>query len=285
MTITLRPGTAADAAACGPICYEAFKAVCEAHNFPPDFPSPEVATGLLAMLLAHPRFYSVVAEEDGRVIGSNFLDERSPIVGVGPITVDPRVQNKGTGARLMQDVLERAAQQKAAGVRLLQSGFHNRSLCLYTRLGFLTREPVSILQGPALGRTFAGYKVRPATAGDRAACNRICRQVHGFERDGEVLDAIGQKTASVVEHLDRITGYTTGLAFFAHTVAESNHDLMALIGAATEFGGPGFLLPTRNHEVFAWCLEAGLRLVFQMTLMTTGFYNEPEGAWLPSVLY
>src|SRR6266851_6990 len=33
MTITLRPGTAADAAACGPICYEAFKAVAEAHNF------------------------------------------------------------------------------------------------------------------------------------------------------------------------------------------------------------------------------------------------------------
>jgi hypothetical protein len=99
------------------------------------------------------------------------------------------------------------------------------------------------------------------------------------------LDAIGQKTASVVEHLGRITGYTTGLAFFAHSVAETNRDLMALIGAATEFGGPGFLLPTRNHEVFAWCLEAGLRLVFQMTLMTTGFYNEPQGAWLPSVLF
>ena len=285
MTITLRPGTAADAAACGPICYEAFKAVAEAHNFPPDFPSPEAATELMSMLLAHPRFYSVVAESDGRVIGSNFLDERSVIAGLGPITVDPRVQNRGTGARLMQAALERAAQQKAAGVRLLQSGFHNRSLCLYTRLGFHTREPVSVLQGPALGRTFAGYKVRPATMGDLAACNRICRQVHGFERDGEVSDAIGQKTASVVEHLDRITGYTTGLAFFAHTVAESNRDLMALIGAATEFGGPGFLLPTRNHEVFAWCLEAGLRLVFQMTLMTTGFYNEPQGAWLPSILF
>jgi len=285
MTITLRPGAAADAAACGAICYEAFKAIAEAHNFPPDFPSAEVATGLMSTLLAHPRFYSVVAEEEGRVIGSNFLDERSPIAGLGPISVDPRVQNRGTGARLMRAALERAAHQKAAGVRLLQSGFHNRSLCLYTRLGFHTREPVSILQGPALGRTFAGYKVRPATTGDRAACNRVCRQVHGFERDGEVLDAIGQKTASVVEHLGRVTGYTTGVAFFAHTAAESNRDLMALIGAATEFGGPGFLLPTRNHEVFAWCLEAGLRLVFQMTLMTTGFYIEPQGAWLPSVLY
>ena len=98
-------------------------------------------------------------------------------------------------------------------------------------------------------------------------------------------DAIDQKTASVVEHLGQITGYTTGIAFFAHSVAETNHGLMALIGVSPEFGGPGFLVPTRNHEVFAWCLEAGLKLVFQMTLMTTGLYSEPNGAYLPSVLY
>jgi hypothetical protein len=60
---------------------------------------------------------------------------------------------------------------------------------------------------------------------------------------------------------------------------------MALIGAAPAFDGPGFLLPTRNHEVFAWCLEHKLRLVMQMTLMTIGLYSEPLGAWMPSVLY
>jgi predicted N-acetyltransferase YhbS len=285
MTIVLRPGTPADATVCGAICYEAFKAVCTAHNFPPDFPSPEVASGLLSMLLAHPSFYSVVAEAEGRIVGSNFLDERSCIVGLGPITVDPTVQNRGVGARLMQDAIDRSAQRRAAGVRLLQSSFHNRSLCLYTKLGFRTREAVSILQGKALGLKFPGYEVRSATAADVAVCNRICHQVHGFDRGVELSDAIDQKTASVVEHLGRVTGYTTGIAFFAHSVAETNQGLMALIGAAPEFGGPGFLLPTRNHEVFAWCLEAGLKLVFQMTLMTTGLYHEPDGAYLPSVLY
>ena len=285
MTIVLRPGTAADAAACGTICYEAFTAVCTAHNFPPDFPSADVARGLMAMLLAHPRFYSVVAEAEGRVVGSNFLDERSPIAGLGPITVDPTLQNRGVGARLMQDAIDRCARRQAAGVRLLQAGFHNRSLSLYTKLGFRTREPMSILQGKPLGLKFPGYDVRPATAADVAACNLICRQVHGFDRDAELRDAIDQKTASVVEHLGRIAGYTTGIAFFAHTVAETNNGLMALIGAAPEFGGPGFLLPTRNHEVFDWCLRAGLKLVYQMTLMTIGLYQEPEGAYLPSVLY
>jgi GNAT superfamily N-acetyltransferase len=240
---------------------------------------------VLAMLLAHPGFYSVVAESGGRIVGSNFLDERSSIAGVGPITVDPNGQNSGVGGRLMQDVLDRAARQKAAGVRLLQAGYHNRSLCLYTKLGFRTREPILVLQGKPLGQSLDGYEVRPATAADVAACNRICHQVHGLDRGGELRDAIAQNGASVVEHLGRVTGYTTGIAFFGHGVAETNRDLMALIGAAPEFGGPGLLLPTRNHEVFNWCLDAGLKLVFQMTLMTVGLYNEPAGAYMPSVLY
>ena len=124
MSIVLRPGTPADAEACGTICYEAFKAICAAHNFPPDFPSPEVARGLLSMLLAHPDFYSVVAESEGRIVGSNFLDERSCIAGVGPITVDPNRQNRGAGGRLMQDVLDRAARRQKVGVCLVQSSFH-----------------------------------------------------------------------------------------------------------------------------------------------------------------
>src|SRR5882724_4720831 len=158
MTVTLRPGTAADAPACGRIAYEAFKSVCERHGCPPDFPSAEDATGLLSMLLDHPRFYSVVAEVEGRVVGG----------------------------QLMRDVIDRAARQGAAGTRLLQAGFHNRSLCLYSKLGFQTREPMSILQGAPLAQKFPGYAVRPATVADIGACNLVCRTVHGFDRDAEL---------------------------------------------------------------------------------------------------
>jgi hypothetical protein len=151
----------------------------------------------------------------------------------------------------MQDVLDRAARQQKSGLRLLQSGFHNRSLCLYTKLGFRTREPVSVLQGAPLEQRFAGYEVRPATIADAAACNHICYHVHGFDRGSELRDAIEQNTASVVEYLGRIIGYTTGIAFFGHSVAQTNRDLIALMGAAPELGGPGFLLPTRNQEAVA----------------------------------
>jgi putative tryptophan/tyrosine transport system substrate-binding protein len=38
-------------------------------------------------------------------------------------------------------------------------------------------------------------------------------------------------------------------------------------------------------DVFRWCLDNGLRLVKQQTMMTMGLYNEPVGAYLPSILY
>ena len=185
----------------------------------------------------------------------------------------------------MVAVLERETERRAAGVRLLQSAYHNRSLCLYTKLGFDSREPCSKMEGPRVGIRVPGYEVRPATEADLAACSALCRQVHGHDREGELRDAIGQGSARVVEHLGRITANASEIAFFGHAVAESNEGLQALIAAAPSFEGGGFLLPTRNGELFRWCLQHGLRLVHQMTLMTIGLYNEPAGAYLPSVLY
>jgi len=285
MAIVLRRGTPADAAACGPICFEAFKAINDEHNFPWDFPSAEIATGLLTMMLSRPGFYSVIAENEGKVVGSNFLDERGPITGVGPITVDPKSQNGTIGRQLMGAVLNRATARHAAGVRLLQSAFHNRSLCLYTKLGFETRETVSKIYGPPLNLKFPGYDVREARMTDLTACNTLCQRVHGHHRSGELEDAITAGTARVVEHLGAITAYATGVAFFAHAIGDNNQGLKALIGAAPDIGGGGFLLPTRNGELFRWCLQNNLRLVHQMTLMTIGLYNEPTGGYLPSVLY
>jgi GNAT superfamily N-acetyltransferase len=283
--LRLRAGRFEDAETCGSICYRAFKAIADQHNFPPDFPSPEIAVGLVASLLSRGDIYSVVAEVDRRVVGSNFLWENGAIAGVGPITIDPSAQNVAVGRRLMEEVLRRAKERNFAGVRLVQAAYHNRSLSLYTKLGFDVREPLSNLQGPAIEQQIPGYAVRSATEEDLDACNKMSLKVHGHHRGPELFEAISQGTANVVEHDGRITGYTTAVGFFGHTVGESNEDLKALIGAAPEFPGPGFLLPTRNSEVLRWCLERGLRIVQPMTLMSVGLYNEPAGAFMPSVLY
>jgi predicted N-acetyltransferase YhbS len=285
MNINLRPGNPGDAEPCGAICFEAFKAISSEHNFPWDLPSGEVGIGLMRGLLSNSGFYSVVAELGGKVVGSNFLDERGPIAGMGPITVDPGVQNQGIGRRLMHAVLDRAADRRFVGVRLVQSAYHNRSLCLYTKLRFESREALSKIDGKPLGIKFAGYDVRPAGEANVERCNALCERVHGHHRGGELRDAIAHGTARVVEHLGEITAYATDIAFFGHAVAETNQGLKALIGAASGFPAGGFLLPTRNGELFRWCLANELRLVHQMTLMTIGLYNEPAGAYLPSVLY
>jgi hypothetical protein len=237
------------------------------------------------MALSHPGFYSVVAERNGTIVGSNFLDERSQIAGVGPITVDVAVQNDGIGRLLMQHVLDRAQSRGFAGVRLLQAAYHTRSLSLYSNLGFQVRDVIACMQGPAIGVAVPGYDVRAATETDFEACNQLCLAVHGHDRAGELRDAIAQGSAVVVEHGGRITGYSTATAFFGHTVGQTNEDLRALIGAARSFDGPGILVPIRNHALFQWCLEQRLRVEFVMTLMSVGLYTEPGGAYLPSVYF
>jgi len=285
MNVKLRLGTSEDARECGRIAYEAFRSITDQHNFPPDIPSAEVATAVLSIALSHPGFYSVVAELDGRIVGSNFLDERSTIAGIGPVSVDPVVMNATIGRQLMQAVLDRATERRFPGVRLVQLAWHYRSLALYTKLGFDTRETLSAMQGTPLALRIPGYDVRPACDEDLSACNQLCQRVHGHDRGGELGDALRQGSASVVERLGRITGYSTGIGWANHAVAETNDDLKALIGAATVFLGPGFLVPSRNSEVFRWCLSQGLRISTQATLMTIGLYNEPAGAYLPSILY
>ena len=105
-----------------------------------------------------------------------------------------------------------------------------------------------------------GCTVRPAGEADAAACDRLCAAVHGHTRSGEVADAIREGDARVVERDGRVVGYTTGLGYFGHSVAECNRDLMALIGAAEGFGGPGLLvlLATRRCFAGAWKTDCGL---------------------------
>jgi GNAT superfamily N-acetyltransferase len=284
-TLTIRRAKPEDAAVCGKICYEAFYKINTEHGFPPDLPSVEQGLSVMAMTFGHPRFYCVVAEEGGRIVGSNCMDERSPIAGIGPITIDPGAQNRGVGRRLMQAVLDRARERGFSGIRLVQATFHTRSLSLYATLGFNARELLAVMQGPAIRKKLERCLVRPAGTGDLDGCNRVCLQVHGHHRGGDLADSIAQGTAAVVERDGRITAYCSSLAFFGHAVAESNLDLQALIAAADGFGGSGILVPTRNAELFRWCLANGLRVVEPMTLMTLGLYNEPAGAYLPSILY
>ncbi|MCA1614670.1 MAG: GNAT family N-acetyltransferase [Acidobacteria bacterium] len=287
MDIRIRPAAPDDAEACGRIIYEAFKGIAERHDFRPDFPSADAGAQLAHLFINDPKVYGVVAEAGGRVVGSNFLSEWDPVRGVGPITVDPDTQARGTGRRLMEAVIERG--RGAAGVRLVQDSFNAASLSLYASLGFEVKEPLALMEGSPVGEPPAGYEVRPMREGDHTAAAELCGRVHGFSRAGELKGLAPALGPFVVLREGRVTAYASAPNSWplGHAVAEGEDDMRALLaGAARESGEPlSFLLPTRQAGLFRWCLGEGMRVVKTMTLMATGEYRGPRGAYLTSVLY
>jgi GNAT superfamily N-acetyltransferase len=289
MTIALRAIEPGDREECARIAFEAFAGLHDYHQFPRDFPTLEAAVQLTSTFIAHPAIWGVVAEAEGRIVGSNFLDERGSITGVGPITVDPKAQGHGIGRRLMEAVIERGA--RARGTRLLQDSFNMQSLSLYASLGFEVKELTVVMSGRPRGGPPPGIEVRPLEEGDLEQCERLCLSVHGFERTNELRDALHVPVFSPIVALrhGRITAYATTLTFFpaAYAVAETEEDMRALITGALAAGDEpaSFLLPTRQASLFRWCLSEGMRAVKPMTYMTIGEYQEPDGCWIPSVLY
>ena len=288
MPIQIRPMKPEDVETCGRICYEAFKDISERHGFRPDFPTPQAGIDLLRMLAESPHSFSVVAERDGEVIGSNHLVEYDAIRAVGPITIDPAAQAKGVGRMLMEAVIERG--KGAAGIRLVQDSFNTASLSLYASLGFDVKEPLALMEGELKGNLPADVSVRAIEEQDYEACAELCRKTHGFDRLNELKNMPPFLTSFVVIRDGRLTAYTSAPYFWPlnHAVAETEDDMQALLIGAANFslGQPiSFLLPTRQTSLFRWCLKHGMRVMKPLTLMAMGQYHEPRGCYLPSVGY
>ena len=170
--VVVRRAAAEDAATCGQICYDAFTAISTAHGFPPDFPNPEVAAGLFSSMFSNPNFYCVVAEMDGRIVGSNCLDERAIIRGVGPVTIHPGVQNVGVGRLLMQVVMDRARDRGAPGVAVGSSGF-SQSLFFPLYLSWLRRPRAALLPAGTDSRTQRSRMPSAARYTSRRGCLQL----------------------------------------------------------------------------------------------------------------
>ena len=285
MPIQIRPMKPEDVETCGRICYEAFRDISERHGFSPDFPNAQAGIDLLRMLAESPHSFSVVAERDGEVIGSNHLVEYDAIRAVGPITIDPAAQAKGVGRMLMEAVIERG--KGAAGIRLVQDAFNTASLSLYASLGFDVKEPLALMEGQLQGDLSPDVTVRAIEEQDYAACAELCRKTHGFDRLNELKNMPPFLTSFVAIRDGRLTAYTSAPHFWPlnHAVAETEEDMQALLLGAGNLSPIAFLLPTRQTSLFRWCLKHGLRVIKPLTLMAMGEYHEPRGCYLPSVGY
>jgi predicted N-acetyltransferase YhbS len=287
-SLILRSPHPDDLEPCGRILSDAFTDLHRRHGFPPDFPTHEIGVQFISGPMRNPSFYGVVAELNGKIVGSNCLDERDQIRAVGPISVDPSAQGHGVGRKLMEAVIERGS--GAPGIRLVQEAFNTGSLPLYAALGFDPVEPLFLLSGKPKDKAPAGYEIRPLVAADLEECAALCRQVYHRERSRELMDAIAGLSPYVAVRQGRITAYCTTATVHwavAYGVAASEDDMRALIlGVANAEDRPiQFLLPVRQASFFRWCLSRGLKVMKPLTLMARGEYREPQGCWFPSVLY
>src|SRR5215211_4803722 len=110
MSFTIRSIVQEDVESCGKIGYQAHKIISSAHGYPSEQPSIEFAVGMIKTLLVNPSSWGILAECNGRILGSIFLHvfPPSPVAAIGPLTVDPSAEG-GVGRALMNSVLEEAA--------------------------------------------------------------------------------------------------------------------------------------------------------------------------------
>lgn len=288
MALIIRSIRQDDAEMCGKIGFQAHKAISSAHGYPSEQPSLEFAVGMIRTLLANPNSWGALAERDGQILGSIFLHlfSASPVAAIGPLTVDPSAQG-GVGRALMKASLTEARKRSYDQVRLVQSPSHLRSFVLYTKCGFMLREPLFLMRGnPVPSIVGKKHDVRAARSEDISACNEICISVHGFSREIELRQAIDQQVASVnIDNTGNITGYAAGIGWLGHAVAKTNEVLKALVANASAIIGPGFFVPGRNFDLLRWLLDAGFRMVWPANLMTVGNYQDPTAPFLPSIAY
>jgi hypothetical protein len=291
MSLIVRPIEHNDAEICGKIGYEAHKAISSAHGYPSEQPSEEFGIGLIRKLLCNTNSWGVLAERQGRILGSIFLHKfpPSPVAVIGPLTVHPSVEG-GVGRILMDSALTQARKQNNDQIRLVQSPSHIRSFVLYTKSGFTLREPLFLMQQqqPLRGgnnNTISANVRLVRDDNDISMCNELCKLVHGFSREMELRQAKDQGVATMIERDGIITGYAAGIGIFGHSVAKSNEDLKALIANASAILGPGFFVPARNHELINWLLENDFQIGWPANLMTIGPYQEPLTPFLPSLAY
>ncbi len=287
MEIKVRQATSGDIEACGVVCYRAFSKINQEHGFLNDIPSEEFGIKYAQYCIGHPYYYCVLAQAEDKIIGACYLEERSPIRGVGMVAVEPEFQGRRVGYRMLEAILERS--RDAAGVRLLQHPYNTCSMSLYAKVGFEVKEPIAWVQGEPGDTPPKDYTIRPMEEGDIEACRALSMMVYGFDRTAELPEVIAYFKPFVAIRHGRIVAYTSAVDVWwqNYAIAREEEDLKALVlGIGQQYEGPlNFLLPNRQANLFYWFLQNKFRMVKPLTLMTVGEYKDPNGYYFTSINY
>jgi GNAT superfamily N-acetyltransferase len=125
---------------------------------------------IVSTLAAAPPDAQIVAEDDGRIVGSVLLYRAGTVIarpGGGPLTlaspevrllaVAPEARGKGIGAALMHECVARARASGAARLTLHTTEMMQSAVHLYERMGFVHVPELDFRPGPSL--VVKGYRL------------------------------------------------------------------------------------------------------------------------------
>jgi predicted N-acetyltransferase YhbS len=268
------------------ICHLAFNTLHEHHRVPPAVPTEEVGRLIIGGVLPRADYVGTVAVDGGRVVGSNFLLLADEVCGVGPITVDPTVQSRGIGRRLMQWAIDEARRRRGSlpHVRLFQEAVNTASLSLYASLGFRWRDAAALMQPkPAEADDLS---IRPMTADDLPHVERLSARHYGYSRSNDAAQLLKMSLPAFVrERGGRAVGYQVA-TLFGHASAETDDDLLALAANTARRLPPPMavvIVPMSQPNLFRAALAAGFRVAKVLNYMSLESFRPPAGPTMPSI--
>jgi GNAT superfamily N-acetyltransferase len=286
MSLELIPARPEHLADLSRICHLAFDTLQEHHRVHRDVPNEEVGRLIIGGVLLRADYVGIVAVEDGRVVGSNFLLLADEVCGVGPITVDPTAQSRGVGRRLMQWVIDEARRRRGerVHVRLFQEGVNTTSLSLYARLGFRWRDAAALMQ-PRPAEADDG-SVRPMTQGDLPQVEHLSVRHYGHSRANDAAQLLKMQLPALVRERDRrVVGYQIA-TLFGHAAAETDQDLLALAAQTARRVAPPMsvvIVPMSQPSLFGAALSADFRVAKVLNYMSLDTFRPPTGPSMPSI--
>lgn len=239
---------------------------------------------IIGQVVQRPDYTGVMAVLDGEVVGSNFLCFADEIAGVGPITVDPKVQSKGIGRALMQWVIDEARRREIKQTRLFQEAINITSLSLYTALGFDWRDSAVLMQ--ATPAEEEDPEVRPITAEDLPVIADLSRLAYGFSRAGDAAQLLAFQVPGFLKFRGGKPVAYLFATLFGHAGAETDEDLLGLASQAARHLPPPvakYICPMARTGLFRKAMAVGHRTGKVLSYMSLGDYTPPTGAHFPSI--
>jgi len=268
----------------GRICYEAFSTLQDRHGYPRDFPDVDTGRMVISHVTTRTDYTGVTAVLDGTIVGSNYLLHSDSVSGVGPITVDPKVQTRGIGRALMSWVIDEVRRRGIRQTRLFQEAINTTSLSLYASLGFAWRDSAVLMRTKPSNADDPA--IRPLTPDDLGQVEVLSKKTYGFSRAGDSAELLKAKFPGFIrEKNGQAVGYFI-CSLFGHAGAESDDDLLALAGHAARHVPPPFqvfICPLSNDALYRRAMAAGHRTVKVLSYMSLGEFVPPRGAFLPSI--